>query len=414
MSRGVRPFSLLIKPAGADCNLRCRYCFYLDRCSLYPDQPRHRMPDAVLEQTVRSFMATPQPVHAFGWQGGEPTLMGEAFFKRVTALQQRYGAPGAQVSNGLQTNATLIDDTLAAHLAQYRFLVGVSLDGPPELHDPNRITTGGRGTHADVLRGIDALRRHAVEFNVLTLVNRLNVGAPETVYDYLVDQGVLFHQYIECVEFDTEGRLLPFATDGAAWGEFLCRLFDHWYARDVRKVSVRLFDAILARIVEGRPNCCSMGNDCRDYFVVEHNGDNFPCDFYVYPEWRLGNVAEVDWAALQTAPAYVAFGARKRQRHPACEACDYALFCAGDCPKNRVGHVEGWEASRLSPLCAGWRRFYAHALPRLRELAATIQRERRRHPPPSPAMAAAPGRNQPCPCGSGRKTKHCCGATRLL
>ena len=294
MSRGVRPFSLLIKPAGADCNLRCRYCFYLDRCSLYPDQSRHRMSETVLEQTVRSFMATPQPVHAFGWQGGEPTLMGEAFFKRVTALQQRYGAPGAQVSNGLQTNATLIDDTLAAHLAEYRFLVGVSLDGPPHLHDPNRITTGGRGTHADVMRGIDALRRHGVEFNVLTLVNRLNVGAPETVYDYLVDQDVLFHQYIECVEFDTEGRLLPFAIDGASWGEFLCRLFDHWYPRDVRKVSVRLFDAILARIVEGRPNCCSMGNDCRDYFVVEHNGDIYPCDFYVYPEWRLGNVTDVD------------------------------------------------------------------------------------------------------------------------
>jgi uncharacterized protein len=410
----VNPFSLLIKPAGADCNLRCRYCFYLDRCELYPETPRHRMDDVVLERVVRSYLATAQPVYTFGWQGGEPTLMGEGFFRRATELQQSCGRPGAQVANGLQTNGTLITDGLAAHLAARHFLVGVSVDGPAAIHDLGRPTLGGQGSHALALDGIERLRRHGVDFNVLTLVSRSNVDRPVETYEYLLDLGVLFHQYIECVEFDASGGLLPFAITADEWGRFLCGVFDRWSRGDMRRVSVRLFDTIVMQLVDGVSNTCASGRDCRQYYVVEYNGDVYPCDFYVRADLRLGNVLTDSWEAMQASEAYAAFGSRKRAWHAACDACPYLRFCNGDCPKNRVGHGQG-DTRTLSHLCQGWRTFYRHALPTLTELAQDVKRERTRAAAaaarcgPVVAAGSVPGRNGSCPCGSGRKFKKCCG-----
>ncbi|MCD6351935.1 MAG: radical SAM protein, partial [Armatimonadetes bacterium] len=211
MKRAVmKPFTLLIKPTSADCNLRCSYCFYLPKAALYPEQPRHRMSPEVAERMIASYLATDQPQYVFGWQGGEPTLMGLDFFRLVTELQMRYGKPGAGVSNGLQTNATLITDDFARHLARYNFLVGVSIDGPAELHDHWRKTAAGKGSHAAVLRGMEALRRQGAEFNALVLVNSVNVSHARDVYHYLRDElGLLFQQYIPCVEFDEHGQPLP-------------------------------------------------------------------------------------------------------------------------------------------------------------------------------------------------------------
>ncbi len=408
------PFSLLIKPAGPDCNLRCAYCFYLDHAEMFGETNRHRMSEQTLETMIRSYMATPQPQYAFGWQGGEPTLMGTAFFQRVTELQQQYGPPGASVSNGLQTNGTLIDDAMAAHLAKFHFLVGLSVDGPAEIHNRFRRTAGGEGSHALVMAGLDKLRRHAVEFNILTLVSQSNVGSPETVYRYLRDElGVNFHQYIECVEFDAAGQPLPFSISGAEWGEFLVRIFDLWYAGDTRKVSVRLFDTILAKLVDNAEITCASGSDCRQYFVVEHNGDIYPCDFFVYPEWRLGNVAQDQWNDLWNSPLYERFGRRKREWNPMCAQCPYLRFCHGDCPKNRTPSPNGAIKGNLSHFCAGWLRFYKYALPRLEELAQDVRRERRATAMQSiTPRGAPPRRNDPCPCGSGRKFKHCCGKVK--
>ena len=211
----MKPFSLLIKPASADCNLRCPYCFYLDRALLYPDETVHRMSDGVLDRMIAGFMALDMPQYSFCWQGGEPTLMGVDFFKRVVELQKKHGRAGASVANGLQTNATLIDDKLAAHLGEYNFLLGVSLDGPEEMHNEIRTTAGGRGSHADVLRGIECLRRSNVEFNILTLVSSANFDRPGDVYRYLADNGFFFHQYIPCVEFDKSGKPLPFSINAS-------------------------------------------------------------------------------------------------------------------------------------------------------------------------------------------------------
>ncbi len=402
----LRPFTLLAKPASADCNLRCEYCFYLGHCSFYPETRRHRMSDEVLEQMVRTYMRTPQPQYSFGWQGGEPTLMGVEFFRRAVTLQQRYGRSGAEVGNGVQTNGTLITAEMARLFSEYHFLLGVSLDGPPEIHDKHRVKMGGGGSHADVMHGIRLLREHNAQFNILTLVNEANVRRPTEVYNYLTEQGFLFHQYIACVEPDENRRVLPFSVSGRQWGDFLCTIFDLWYANDTRRVSVRLFDSILILLVEGVRNMCSLGTDCCQYFVVEYNGDVYPCDFFVEKRFRLGNVCRDPWPTLQRSPIYADFGQQKQMRHPACAACEFAWVCQGDCLKHRLC-ANGGDPRRLSHLCEGWKQFYAHTLPRFRELAKQIQAERQLQAAAA-VPAPPPRRNDPCPCGSGRKYKHCC------
>lgn len=405
-----RAFSLLVKPASADCNLRCAYCFYLGHRGYYPETPRHAMSDEVLAALVRSYMATEQPTYQFGWQGGEPTLLGVDFFRRVVGYQQSFGRRGALVANGLQTNATLITDDLARLLAEYHFLTGVSLDGPRHLHDRYRLTADGRGSHADVLAGIRRLEAHHAEFNILVLVNDANVREPASVYHYLCDHGWLFHQYIPCVEADAGGRLLPYSVTGEAWGEFLCGLFDCWYPADTRRVSIRLFDAVVALLVEGTRTICPFGGDCCQYFVVEYNGDVYPCDFFVERPLRLGNVTADSWEALQTSPLYRAFGARKSCWHARCDACAWRWVCQGDCLKHRLCGGGG-DSRQLSVLCAGWQRFYEHTMPRFRRLADQVRAERALASAagaPGPARRE-PGRNDLCPCGSGRKFKRCCG-----
>ncbi|MBN2301765.1 MAG: anaerobic sulfatase maturase [Lentisphaerae bacterium] len=411
----MKPFSLLIKPASADCNLRCAYCFYLDRRQLYPQTPIHRMSDKVLERLVASFMAIPMSQYTFGWQGGEPTLMGLDFFKRVTELQQKNGRTGAIVSNGLQTNGIRINDEFARHLAQYNFLVGVSVDGPAEIHDRYRRFANGQGSHALVMNALQTLRRNRVEYNVLTLVNNINVQRPLDLYHYLCDQGVLFQQYIECVEFDDKGHLRPFSITGEQWGDFLCAIFDEWFKYDTRKISIRLFDSILAMMMDGIPNICAMGTDCRQYFVVEHNGDIYPCDFFVRPELKLGNIMTDSWTEFQNSELYRQFGERKRRWNAKCDNCPWLRYCAGDCPKNRPS--KGADPTQLSILCPGWIQFYQHTISRFKQLADQIRAEKQLQQIQVETMPHIPHvkkikRNDPCPCGSGKKYKYCCGAIK--
>ena len=369
-------FSLLIKPASADCNLRCEYCFYLGRAALYPEADVHRMSDAVLERLVRDYLATPQAAYAFVWQGGEPLLMGDRFYERVTDLQMAYAPRGAVVSNSIQTNATLLNDRLARQFRAYRFLTGISLDGPARLHDAARKDIAGRGSHAKVLQGIACLERNGAAYNVLTLISKHNSAYPVEIYDYLVKEvGATFLQFIECVEIDGEGRVAPYCVAPDEWGTFLCAVFDRWYANDARRISVRLFDTIIAKLVTGKNICCTAGLDCRQYFVVEHNGDVYPCDFHVLPDWKLGNVQTHTWAEMAESKTFEAFGRRKFETHETCRACPFFRFCAGDCPKNRVGHTSG-SAKKLSHLCEGWKRFYEHTLPRFEKLAAVVRNER--------------------------------------
>ncbi len=384
--------------------MRCRYCFYLSKSSLYR-QAAPRMSISTLQLLTRKFMSLPLASYNFGWQGGEPTLMGLDFFRQAIEFQKQYGHSGLIVANGLQTNGTLLDHGWGEFLRRYNFLVGISLDGPAKLHDLGRFHPDGRGSHAEARRGLAILQRHQVEHNVLTLISASNQDYPLEIYHYLKDLGLNYHQYIECTEFDAQGQLLPFALRPGRWGEFLCTIFDEWYKRDTKNISIRLFDSILVRLIDGYANCCSLGLDCRQYFVIEHNGDVYPCDFYVQPELKLGNIEVDKLETMQQSSRFREFGLRKSAWNNLCPQCEYLPLCAGGCPKSRPGQ----NPANLSVLCPDWRLFYRHTLGRFQKLAAEIKAERKRNAIPQNTAGRTTGRNNPCPCGSGKKYKKCCG-----
>jgi uncharacterized protein len=400
----MSPFSLLIKPASADCNLRCNYCFYINHLNNVESTPR--MSEEILEQLIASYMETNQNCHYnFGWQGGEPTLMGLTFFKKVIEHQIKYAPRGATISNGLQTNGTLITDEFAKFFGEYKFLLGVSLDGPADLHDYYRKTIGQKPTHALVLRGIDRLKKYNVEFNILTLVNNLTVNKGREVYQYLKENGFYFHQYIPCVEFDDHSKHLPYSINGEEWGRFLCEIFDEWFKEDINNVSVRLFDSILGFLINNRYNVCHMGDNCCQYFLIEYDGSVYPCDFYVRNDLFLGNILNNTWEDLINSSKYQQFGKRKTNWNKVCNTCPYLYLCHGDCQKFRPEVIQS--KNRLSILCKGWKKFYTHSLPYFKSIAKEIL-ESKSLGTSLPGQTKKIGRNKPCPCGSGKKYKNCC------
>ena len=367
----MHSFSLLLKPVSADCNLRCKYCFYLETCNLYAQDKKHRMQDEVLKRIIQSYLSTAQEVYSFIWQGGEPVLMGTEFFRKITDLQKIHALPGSRISNALQTNATLIRDDLARHLAHYCFLVGCSLDGPAPVHDFYRRTKKHTGSHALVQNGLNKLKKQQVEPNILTLVSQANVHNPLEIYSYLKQEGYRYQQYIPCVEFDEQGMLLPFAITGEQWGDFLCEIFDKWYANDVHTVSIRLFESILYYLIAQRRNSCAMAETCCQYLVVEYNGDVYPCDFFVTRELKLGNIMSDSWEEMLSSNLYHEFGARKKMMHPKCLECEFLNLCMGDCQKHRLKN--GQNMDNLSALCSGWRQFFSYTLQRFQKLAQHIK-----------------------------------------
>jgi len=340
--------------------------------------------------------------------------MGLEFFKSIVALQKKFGNWGAVVANGLQTNATLITDEMAAFFSKYKFLLGVSIDGPAEIHDRYRKGPQARGSHADVLKGIDRLKRHRVEFNALVLVSSANVADASSVYEYLLSLGIYYHQYIPCVEFDSKGNPEPYSISGKQWGTFLCDIFDQWIKNDTHRVSIRHFDAILSHMIKWRYNVCHMAGNCCQYFLVEYNGDVYPCDFFVQPQKKLGNINQHSWEELGKAQPYRSFGKQKANWNSRCAACEYLRYCSGDCLKNRIFH--GKDSRNVSWLCDGWRAFYRHSLPAFEKLALSflnsqqtvLSPDRRKHFKRLPEAHIK--RNEACYCGSGKKYKHCHGA----
>ncbi len=408
----MQNFSLLIKPTSADCNLKCSYCFYLKKKSLYPNKKQHRMSDKTLDNMVSSFLKTKQQNYAFGWQGGEPTMMGLEFFEKVIEFQKYYGRSGLNVSNGLQTNAVLIDNKMAAHFAKYNYLLGVSLDGPAQYHDKYRLNLANEGSHKDIINSIGILKQNNVEFNILSMINSTTASHAKEIYNYMTNADFNFLQFIPCVEFDMNNKPLPFTVSGPAFGEFLCNLFDVWYENDTRKVSIRLFDSILHLLVDNVRNVCHFGKDCRQYLVVEHNGDIYPCDFFVLPSLKLGNLNVDSWDKLLSSPKYRNFGLKKSEYSAKCAKCKFINICAGECLKHRLyGKIT--DPKNVSWLCEGWEMFFEHTLDRFTKLATTIIKERKEQEElyRQQATQQAPqvaGRNGPCPCGSGKKYKNCC------
>lgn len=328
------------------------------------------MSSATLEKMISSYMSLPMPEYSFAWQGGEPTILGIEFFQKAVDLQRRFLPEGSRVNNALQTNATLIDEPLARFFARNNFLIGVSLDGPKKYHDVFRVSAEGSGTHRSVFKGIQNLIEAGAEFNILVLVNSENVKRPKELYRYFRNKGFNFLQFIPCVEFDKNGDLTHYSITGEEWGNFLNEIFDLWYRKDSRKISIRHFDSVLNYLVLGRYTVCTMDRDCRQYFVVEYDGGIFPCDFFVKEELSLGNVNTTSWEDAFNNPLYVDFGKRKMQLNEVCISCKWLSLCNGDCQKMR-GPDSNPET--LSILCEGWQLFYEHTMERFEKLAAIVR-----------------------------------------
>jgi uncharacterized protein len=379
-----RGFHLLVKPTGAVCNLDCAYCFYLSKELLYPGS-RFRMADELLETYIRALIeAQPGPDVVVAWQGGEPTLMGLDFFRRSIDYQRRYRRPGMRIVNTLQTNGTLLDEEWCAFFREHGFLVGISIDGPRDLHDAYRLDKGGRPTFDAVMRGLRALRAARADFNVLTAVHRANQHRPLEVYRFLRDEaGARFIQFIPVVEREGDG-VSARSVEPEAWGRFLAAVFEEWVRRDVGTVFVQMFDAALASWAGEPQPLCIFAETCGDALALEHNGDVYSCDHFVEPAHRLGNIREQDLVELVASDRQRAFGQAKRDTLPRyCQACDVRFACHGECPKNRFILTPDGEPG-LNYLCAGYKAFFHRVDAPMRYMAAELRAGRA----PSNVMAA--------------------------
>lgn len=340
----------MTKPTGPVCNLACRYCYYLDKRRLFAEHPL-RMSDELLERyIVQHIGASPSPVINFEWHGGEPTTLGLDFFRKVVALQRLHRPPGRRITNGLQTNGTLLDEAWCRFLAAEDFFVGLSLDGPQELHDRYRVTRGGRPTHRQVVQAFRLLQRHRVRCDILCVVHDQNVRWPTAVYRFFRDFDAPYIQFLPLVE-RVDGAVTSRSVAPEAFGAFLCEVFDEWSRRDVGRAVVQIFDEALRAVGGFAHALCVFRETCGDVPVIEHNGDFFACDHFVDPAHRLGNIRDVPVAELLEAEALRRFGEAKRDALPGwCRRCEVRALCNGGCPKDRFVRTPDGRGAQL-PLC---------------------------------------------------------------
>lgn len=392
-----KAFNVMAKPIGSICNLNCTYCYYLEKQALFPQRKEWKMSDAVLETFIRDYIAAQDvPEVSFVWQGGEPSLLGIDFFKKVLELERKY-ADGKRIENAFQTNGTLINEDWAAFLADNGFLVGVSIDGPRECHDANRVTRAGTPSFDLVMNGIAQLKRFGAEFNTLTVVGEHNVRSGVEVYEFLREIGSGFIQFIPLVErpappadapmrFASAPDLLsgnlggsdvmPWSVKPEDYGKFLCEIYDVWVRRDVGKTFVQLFDVALCAWAGVPAPLCVFREKCGKALALEHNGDVFSCDHFVYPRFRLGNLLEKKLGVLANSEAQKCFGEMKLKSLPrVCRKCGVRFACNGECPKHRFCISPDGEPG-LNYFCAAYKRFFTHAAPTMARMKKLLDEER--------------------------------------
>lgn len=393
----LRAFHVMTKPIGPICNLDCKYCFYLEKEKLFPTNENFKMSEEVLENYVRQYITDQSvPEVSFAWQGGEPTLLGLKFFRKVVELQRRY-AGGKKIQNAIQTNGTLLDDDWCNFLREEHFLVGLSIDGPARLHNAYRVDKQGRDTYDNVVRGLRLLKKHRVEFNTLTVVNRANSRHALEVYRFLRDIGSGFIQFIPLVErladseatklgldlalpprVDEEGdRRMPvtdWSVEPKQYGEFLCTVFDEWVKRDVGKTYVQIFDVTLGNWLGGqhRGGLCVFSETCGTALAMEHNGDVYSCDHYVYPQYKLGNILNQSLGEMVSSEFQREFGKSKASSLPRyCCGCEVRHLCHGECPKHRFLRTPDGE-SGLNYLCRAYKKFFNHSAPAMQRMVQLL------------------------------------------
>ncbi len=374
-SEGLAGYHVITKPIGPICNLDCSYCFYLDKEKMYAGNRQWRMSPEVLESYIRQYIESQRvPEISFTWQGGEPTLLGVDYFRQVVELQSRY-ANGKTITNAFQTNGVLLNDEWGEFLAESGFLVGLSIDGPEELHDRYRVDKGGKPSFAKVMKGLDILLRHKVEFNTLTVVNRANSQHPERVYEFLKSIGSRVHQYIPLVErVEGSDEMAEWSVQPEDFGRFLVSIFDQWVRNDVGQIYVQLFEVSLQSWLGMPAGLCFFRETCGASLAVEHNGDVYSCDHFVDGPNLLGNLMENPMESLVNSSSQVAFGRAKRDELPRmCRECDVRFACHGECPKNRFLTTPDGEAG-LNYLCAGYKSYFHHVAPYMKFMAMCLRR----------------------------------------
>lgn len=374
----AKPLYVMLKPAGAHCNLACKYCYYLEKNNLYQNSHRHLMSDEMLEQFTREYIeAQTMPQVLFTWHGGEPLMRSIDFYKKALALQKKY-AHGKQIDNVIQTNGTLLTDEWCEFFAKNHWLVGISIDGPQEYHDHYRVTPAGKPSWEKVMQGISLLKKHRVEWNAMAVVNAYNAEHPLEFYHFFRDNGCQYLQFTPIVERLTEhedGRTLASLADDREipladasvtpqqWGNFLCTIFDDWVRHDVGKTFVEIFDCTLANWMGVLPGICAYSKECGHAGVMEHNGDVYSCDHFVFPEYKLGNIREQSLIDMLYGEKQQTFSRLKHTSLPRqCKECDMEFACHGECPKNRFEKDKYGEPG-LNYLCQGYYQYYTHVAP---------------------------------------------------
>jgi len=373
----AKPLYVMLKSAGSACNLNCEYCYYLEKEHLYPSAKSQMMTDVLLENFIEQYLNS-QTQHEvlFTWHGGEALLRPISFYKKALELQKKYGQ-GRQIDNVLQTNGTLLNDAWCEFFKENNFLIGVSIDGPQEFHDEYRRNKGGQPTFVKVMKGIQLLKKHGVEFNAMAVVNDYNADYPVEFYRFFKELGCKYIQFAPIVErLDTQDNglklTLPtaenvpvadFSVSPKQWGKFLIGLFDEWLKEDVGTYYIQLFDSTLANWVGEQPGVCTMARHCGHAGVMEFNGDVYSCDHYVFPEYKLGNINTDSLAGMMYSEQQLKFGTDKYDKLPRqCRECEFLFACNGECPKNRFAFTKDGEPG-LNYLCAGWKMFFGHVAP---------------------------------------------------
>ena len=371
----AKPLYVMAKPVGAACNLRCKYCYYLEKSKLYPHE-HNMMDDETLENFIKEYIESQtMPEILFTWHGGEPMLRPVSYYEKVMELQRKY-AGGRNIDNSLQTNGTLITDEYAEFFHRNGWLIGVSIDGPKEYHDAYRRQANGGPTFDEVMRGIEMLNRHHVEWNAMAVVNRLNGSHPVEFYHFFKKIGCKFIQFTPVVDASRLGELTEYSVQPKQWGEFLCGLFDEWVRKDVGEYFVQTFEATLANWCGVAPGVCSLARYCGHAGVLEHNGDLYSCDHFVYPEYKLGNIKEQTIMEMMYSDRQQKFGRDKFDTLPRqCKRCKWLFACNGECPKNRLLKTVDGEPG-LNYLCEGYRMYFEHVAPFMEHMRREILSQR--------------------------------------